>query len=112
MALRKQIKRMAAAVTPALNRVTDVTPAYMGVTEAEVLSGISRWTWRAYCYKGVIESTKVGQRLLIPVSEITRILSEGRRPRVDGLAAGEPSRKTTHRDRGVIAENSGVAARA
>ena len=92
MAIRKALKRMAADVTPTLNRVTDVTPAYMGVTEAEVLSGISRWTWRAYAYKGKIESTKVGQRLLIPVSEITRILSEGRRG-VDGLPAGAPSVK-------------------
>jgi hypothetical protein len=92
---------MAADVTPALKRVTDVTPAFMGVIEAEVLSGISRWTWRAYCYKGTIESTKVGQRLLIPVSEITRILSEGRRPRVDGLPAGAPSAKSRHSDRSV-----------
>ena len=57
---------------------------YLGVGEAEVLTGISRWTWRSYAYKGVVESVKVGKRLLIPLAEIRRILAEGCRPRLGG----------------------------
>jgi hypothetical protein len=57
-------------------------PAYMGVDDAEVMSGLSKWTWRKYAYEGRIASTKVGRRLLIPVAEIERIMSEGLRPAV------------------------------
>jgi hypothetical protein len=61
------------------------------LNEAETISGVSRWTWRARAYAGDIESIKVGRRLLIPLSEIHRLLNEGRRPRRDGLPAGVPS---------------------
>jgi hypothetical protein len=87
-----------------------VEPIYCSVDEAEIMCGVSKWTWRAYAYKGVIESCKVGSRLLIPVSEIHRILREGRRPRTDGLAAGEPSttrKSSTRRDSGVTSAKSG-----
>jgi hypothetical protein len=58
-------------------------PAYMGVDDAEIMSGLSRWTWRKYAYEGRVASTKVGRRLLIPVTEIERIMAEGLRPRVE-----------------------------
>ena len=57
-------------------------PAYMGVDDAEAMTGLSRWTWRKYAYEGRIASTKVGRRLLIPVSEIERIMMQGLRPAV------------------------------
>lgn len=60
-----------------------VTPEFWGVDECEIVSGISRWTWRKMAYDGRVSSTKVGRRLLIPASEVRRILDEGARPRVE-----------------------------
>lgn len=53
---------------------------FVGVDEAEAMSGISRWTWRRKCYLQECSSSKVGRRLLIPVEEVRRILAEGMRP--------------------------------
>jgi hypothetical protein len=60
-----------------------VEKEFIGVAEAELLTGVSRWSWRRYAYIGRVESTKVGSRLLIPMREIRRILAEGTRPRVE-----------------------------
>lgn len=76
------------------NMALNVEPTHCGVDEAEAMTGVSRWTWRSYCYAGKIESCKVGARLLIPVSEIKRVLTEGTRHRRDGRAAGEPAEKS------------------
>lgn len=57
-----------------------IPPRYLGVEAAEAYSGISRWTWRRMAYAGRIASSKVGKRLLLPVSEVDRILAEGYRP--------------------------------
>lgn len=57
-------------------------PELLGVDGAEHMSSISQWTWRKYCYSGRIASVKVGRRLLIPVSEIRRVMNEGLRPAV------------------------------
>jgi hypothetical protein len=57
-----------------------IEPKFLGVDGAEARSGISRWTWRRMAYAGRIASSKVGKRLLIPVSEIDRILAENYRP--------------------------------
>lgn len=83
-----------------------VQPEYVSVDQAEILSGVSRWTWRQHAYRGKIESAKVGSRLLIPIAEIRRVIAEGTRPRVDGLRAGEPSAKRSHRDPDVIATDT------
>lgn len=61
-----------------------VAPEYVSVDQAEIMTGVSRWTWRAYAYQGKVESCKVGARLLIPIREIRRVISEGTRPRIDG----------------------------
>jgi hypothetical protein len=61
-----------------------VNAKYLGMKEAEELTGISRWTWRRHAYNGVVESIKIGKRLLIPFSEIERLVSEGTRPRLMG----------------------------
>jgi len=55
---------------------------YLGVIEAETLSGRSKWTWRRDCYEGRVASVKAGRRLLIPLSEIRRVMAEGLRPRL------------------------------
>lgn len=56
---------------------------FLAVSEAETLTGVSKWTWRRWAYDGKVASVKLGKRLLIPVSEIRRILAEGTRPRVE-----------------------------
>jgi hypothetical protein len=61
-----------------------VEPEYVGVDDAEILTGLSRWTWRAWAYSGRVGSVKAGTRLLIPVAEIRRVMAEGTRPRVAG----------------------------
>jgi hypothetical protein len=44
--------------------------------------GLSPWTIRHYAYTGRVASVKLGTRLLIPVSEIDRLIEENMRPRV------------------------------
>lgn len=56
-----------------------IEPQFLGVNDAEAYSGISKWTWRRKAYAGEIASTKVGKRLLIPKSEIDRVLQQGYR---------------------------------
>jgi hypothetical protein len=67
-----------------------VEPVCVGVDQAQVMSGISRWTWRSWAQKGVVDSVKVGGRngklgrggrLLIPIAEVRRVLAENFRPR-------------------------------
>lgn len=43
--------------------------------------GISIWTARKMAYTGEIASVKIGAKLLIPDSELERIVREGMRPR-------------------------------
>jgi helix-turn-helix protein len=59
-----------------------VQPEFVSVDEAEILTGISRWTWRDYAREGKIDSTKVGARVLVPLREIRRLLEESYRPRI------------------------------
>lgn len=65
------------------HNTSKLKPAYLGVDDAEIMSGLSKWTWRKYAYEGRVASTKVGRRLLIPVAEIERIMREGLRPRLE-----------------------------
>jgi excisionase family DNA binding protein len=53
---------------------------YLGVAEAESMTGVSRWTWRRWAYDGKIASVKLGKRLVIPASEIERLVAENTRP--------------------------------
>lgn len=59
-----------------------VEPEYGGVQDAEVMTGRSRWSWRRDCYSGAVASVKIGRRLLIPMSEIRRMIAENTRPRL------------------------------
>ena len=89
-----------------------VQPEFASVDQCEIISGVSKWTWRSYAYHGKIESYKIGSRLLIPLAEVRRVLTEGRRPRTDGLPAGAPSAKQRHRDRHVTKADTAVTAHA
>jgi hypothetical protein len=51
------------------------------VQEAGHVSGESPWTWRQRAYSGKVSSVKMGNgRLLIPKTEIDRLIEEGFRP--------------------------------
>jgi hypothetical protein len=58
-------------------------PEYVSVDTAEIMTDRSRWSWRKDAYAGRIASCKVGRRLLIPLTEIQRVMSEGMRPRAE-----------------------------
>jgi hypothetical protein len=59
-----------------------MTPVlYVGVADAESMTGISRWTWRRWAYNGKVSSVKLGSRLLIPCAEIARLIAENTRER-------------------------------
>ena len=68
-----------------MNKPRPIEREYVGVDEAEAFSGRSRWTWRKDCYEGRVASCKVGRRLLIPMSEIKRVMQEGMRPRLAAM---------------------------
>ena len=59
---------------------------FLGVAEAETITGVSKWTWRRWSYDGKIASVKLGKRLLIPTSEIQRMIERGTRPAIEGRA--------------------------
>ena len=63
-----------------MQRPSRVEPEFVSVIEAEAMTGRSRWSWRRDAYTRRSASTKVGKLLLIPVSEIRRVLNEGMRP--------------------------------
>ena len=67
----------------ASRRNTETTPVirkYLSPAEAELATGISKWTWRRRAYQGSITSVKLGRRLLVPISEVERLILEGTRP--------------------------------
>jgi excisionase family DNA binding protein len=51
------------------------------VKEAAKQLGLSVWTLRKKAYEGHVASVKIGAKLLIPESEISRLIQEGLRPR-------------------------------
>ena len=65
-----------------------VEPEYVTVDDAELMTGISAWTWRKRAYAGLIASVKDTRRLLIPISEIRRLMAKGFRP-AHGNAGGK-----------------------
>jgi excisionase family DNA binding protein len=65
---------------PQRNEQGDLNPQFMSVSDAQALTGISKWTWRSWAYAGKVASVKLGKRLLIPASEIERLVSQGTRP--------------------------------
>jgi hypothetical protein len=62
---------------------------YFGVVEAESKTSVSRWTWRRWAYTGKVASVKLGKRLLIPASEIERLVAENTRPALQAEAPAE-----------------------
>lgn len=60
----------------------NIEPQLLGVNDAELMTGRSRWSWRRDCYSGAVASVKIGRRLFIPVSEVQRVIAENTRPRL------------------------------
>ena len=60
------------------------------VKDAARRLGISVWTLRKRAYEGAITSVKIGANLLIPESEIDRMVREGLRPRRSAKESGAP----------------------
>lgn len=56
---------------------------YVTVNDAEVMTGVSAWTWRKRAYAGQIASVKDTRHLLIPISEVRRWMSERERPALE-----------------------------
>ena len=54
---------------------------YLGVEQAAALTSMSVWFWRRKAYNGTVTSVKIGRRLLIPRTEIERMITEHTRPR-------------------------------
>lgn len=63
--------------------IAKVDVELVSVQGAETMTGRSRWSWRRDAYEGRIASVKLGAKLLIPVSEIRRVIAENTRPRLE-----------------------------
>jgi excisionase family DNA binding protein len=67
-----------------------MTEALSPVKGAAQRLGISVWTLRRKVYQGEVASVKIGAKLLVPESEIVRLVREGTRPR--RAAGSEPAK--------------------
>ena len=50
----------------------------LGLRQAAEAVGLSHWTLRAYVRQGKIRAVRIGRRLLIEPSELTRLVEAGR----------------------------------
>ena len=57
------------------------TESYIRPREAQARTGVPAGTWRAWASRGFIRSHKIGKVVVIPQSEVVRVLREGARPR-------------------------------
>ena len=53
----------------------------VSVYDAAEQTGLTHWAWRRWAALGRVSSAKLGRRLLIPASEVERVIAEGMRPR-------------------------------
>lgn len=66
-----------------MKNITTIQPKLYPVKIAAQLLGVSVWTVRQAAYKGEVASAKIGAKLLIPASEIDRVVNESTRPRLE-----------------------------
>jgi len=55
-------------------------PLAVSIEEAARMLHLSKYTVRAYERKGLIKSTRIGRRIIIPIAELKRIAEEGLSP--------------------------------
>jgi hypothetical protein len=60
-----------------------IKPVLLPVADFAATMGLSVWTARRDAYIGKIDSVKLGGKLLIPASEVDRLIRENMRPRLD-----------------------------
>jgi len=65
-------------------------PEVIRVQEFAERLRISIWTARQWAYRGKIASCKAGKHLLIPASEISRIITENTRPALSQARGFKP----------------------
>ncbi|HKA18800.1 MAG TPA: helix-turn-helix domain-containing protein [Blastocatellia bacterium] len=64
--------------------VNEVTfPELLSIDKTAARLSLSSWTIRAMVRDGRLGSCKIGTRVLIPCSEITRLIAEGTRPALE-----------------------------
>lgn len=67
-----------------------VEPELANLDECELLSGVSRFAWRNLCATGKVQYYKIGvgsrAQWYIPLTEVKRIITEGRSRRKEGEA--------------------------
>lgn len=54
----------------------------LSIDDTASLLSVSTWTVRAWVRSGRLTSVKLGARVLLPASEIQRVINEARRPAV------------------------------
>jgi excisionase family DNA binding protein len=69
--------------------MTEEIDELMTIAKAAALTGLSDSTLRRYAYRGEVSSAKISTRLLLPKSEVQRIINAALRPRRKELAGGE-----------------------
>lgn len=74
---------------------TETEIVLRSLTAASEQTGLSPWTWRRWAYDGKVTSHKVGTRLLIPQSEIDRVIRESCRPRLTAVGTDTPRIEVT-----------------
>lgn len=72
---------MRQTVTNEMN-TTEPDPDLLTIDRVAMRLGISPWTVRKYCRTGTLASVKLGTRILIPTTEIYRIIGENLRPAI------------------------------
>jgi excisionase family DNA binding protein len=58
------------------------TQRLLSVKDFGALLGVSLWTVRGWAYKGRVASVKLGARMMIPTTELDRLIEENLRPRL------------------------------
>jgi len=65
-----------------MKTLTKPTPRLLTVKNFAIEAGLSIWTIRQWAYNGRISSAKLGARLMIPATELDRLIAENLRPAV------------------------------
>jgi hypothetical protein len=68
-------------------KTESLPPRLLTIQMFAMQMGCSIWTARAWAYRGRISSVKIGARLMVPPSEIDRLISENLKPALKSIAA-------------------------
>jgi len=64
-------------------QITEPEPDLLTIDRTAQRLSLSAWTIRGYVRAGKLASVKIGRRVLIPTSEIYRLVGENLRPSVE-----------------------------